>query len=220
MEPTLSTAKPIHPQSRRIGLASGSPRRRQLLRQLGLEPVVKTADIPEVPQPGERPEQYTLRLATEKGRAVCRQLGGGDWPAWWLAADTVVVHQGAILEKPLDQEDARRLLRNLSEDWHQVLTAFWLGQGSAGPWHAEVVHTRVRFRKLSEQEIDRYIASGEPMDKAGAYGIQGLAASFVRGIEGCYFNVVGLPLERVVAALYKMNALEGFPFPPTPQEAP
>ena len=177
-----------------IVLASQSPRRQELLAQAGLPFVVRVADIAEVRGVDEPPRRYVLRLAREKAAAV------PSLPAEFvLAADTTVVVDGAVLEKPTSVRDAARMLRVLSGRQHVVMTGICLRHG-AGEW-STVEQTRVRFAQLNEDEILAYAASGEPMDKAGAYAIQGLASKFVTAIDGCYFNVVGLPVARVYQLL-------------------
>ena len=163
-------------------LASGSPRRRELLEGLGVRFKVRPVDLDESPLPGEPPRDYVLRLAVEKAAA---RVEPGELV---LAADTTVVVDGEILGKPRDDEDARRMLRLLAGRGHSVLTGIALGKA------AEVDETLVRFAPLSESEIDWYVATGEPRDKAGAYAIQGLGSLFVEGVEGSYSNVVGLPI--------------------------
>jgi septum formation protein len=171
-------------------LASQSPRRKELLERAGITFKVEVAGIPEAPGPGESAENYVRRLSRQKAEAVT-----GD-PV--LGADTVVVVDGAILEKPADGEDARRMLKILSGRAHVVLTGVCLRQGDR--MFSEVCETSVHFAQLSEMELEEYVASGEPMDKAGAYGIQGLASRFIHRIEGDYLNVVGLP----VAVVYRL----------------
>ena len=170
-----------------IVLASASPRRADLLRAAGIEFEVIAADIDERVLAGESPEAYVRRLAEEKAKAVAPRAGGRPV----LAADTVVVIDGAILGKPADAADARRMLQLLSGRSHAVLTAVCLNSVS------RVEITAVEFDRLSPDEIDWYVASGEPMDKAGAYAIQGLASRFVISITGSYSNVVGLPVHVV-----------------------
>lgn len=165
---------------------------------------VRPVDLDESPLPGESPRDYVLRLAIEKAAA---RVEPGELV---LAADTTVVVDSEILGKPRDDEDARRMLRLLAGRGHSVLTGIALGKA------AEVDETLVRFAPLSEAEIDWYVATGEPRDKAGAYAIQGLAALFVEGVEGSWSNVVGLPIPR----LYRMFARQGYDlkeFRPTPR---
>ena len=170
-------------------LASGSPRRRELLEGLGLRFTVRPVHLDETPRPGEPPRDYVLRLAA--GKAAAR-IGPGELV---LAADTTVVVDGEILGKPEDAGDARRMLRLLSGREHSVLTGIALQNGSRQ--EAEVDETLVRFAELSGAEIDWYVGTGEPRDKAGAYAIQGLGSLLVEAVEGNYSNVVGLPIPRV-----------------------
>lgn len=202
--PVPSTEPPTVPP-RRLVLASASPRRRELLASLGLEFQVRPADVPEVRGPGEAPGDYVLRLAREKAaaRPANEELV--------LAADTIVVlrengedgteGEGEVLEKPAGAADARRMLQAISGRWHTVLTgvaALAPGpQRSAPRTASEVVSTRVRLAAMDDDLIRWYVATGEPMDKAGSYAIQGLGAMFVEEVEGNYSNVVGLPLPAV-----------------------
>lgn len=205
----------INSVKRGVWLASQSPRRRALLAQLGFEPVVRVSEIPEFPAPGEGPVAYTERLAMEKGRAVrdgltAQERAGG--PGWMLAADTTVFVDGVMLEKPQGVADARRMLMALSGREHEVVTGVWLGDVEGEVEVVRSARTAVRFRTLSEQEVARYVATGEPMDKAGAYGIQSLGAFLVEGIRGSYPNVVGLPTTVVLAMMREVGALGEFPF--------
>jgi septum formation protein len=170
-------------------LASASPRRAELLRAAGIEFTVQVADVDEAIRPQELPRDYVLRLSSEKARAVAQ---GADLV---LGADTTVVINGQSLGKPVDEEDAKRMLRLLSGQWHEVLTAVSLV--SAGRILSDISSTRVKFAEMSQAEVDWYVATGEPMDKAGAYAIQGHASLFIEGIEGSYSNVVGLPVQMV-----------------------
>jgi len=183
-------------QGLRLVLASQSPRRREILANAGIPFEVRVAGVPELHKAGESPEQYVRRLSEAKARAVWRQ-GAGETV---LGADTVVVLDHHILEKPVDGEDAARMLRLLSGREHSVVTGICLvlPDGRVVSDHAE---TRVHFAVMDEREIREYVASGEPMDKAGAYAIQGLASKFIRRIDGCYFNVVGLPVSLVYSYL-------------------
>jgi septum formation protein len=171
-------------------LASQSPRRRELLERAGFRFEIRVPAVAEVRAAGEEPEEYVLRLAREKARAV--EAAPDDWI---LAADTTVVSSHHVLEKPSCAEDARRMLRLLAGRAHEVLTGVCLRHG-AETWET-VESTRVAFLPIPGEEIDAYVASGEPMDKAGAYAIQGLASKYIHRVEGCYFNVVGLPVARV-----------------------
>ena len=178
-----------------IVLASGSPRRGEILMNAGI-PFVREvpSDVDETPRPGEPPHDYVIRLSRDKAESVEPQAG-----RIVLGADTTVVIDGQILGKPSDAADAARMLRLLSGRSHEVITGICLR--SARGQVADPAITRVWFAALSDSEIAAYAASGEPMDKAGAYGIQGLASKFVERIDGCYFNVMGLPVALVYAHL-------------------
>jgi septum formation protein len=191
-------------------LASASPRRRDLLLQAGYRFEVHPAHIPEDPLPGEDPIVYVTRLAREKAEAVYRELTFGTSPSKIpldeqssslvvLGADTTVTLDNTILGKPENAGDAARILRLLSGRTHRVITGVAVVSAKGTEVAAEA--TAVRFLTLSDGEIDEYIATGEPMDKAGAYGIQGRAARWIPRIEGCYFNVMGLPLALVCSLL-------------------
>jgi len=178
-----------------LWLASRSPRRAALLETLGVVFAVLDVEIDETPIAGEAPADYVIRLARAKantGRAAASS------PAPVLAADTTVVLNGEILGKPADALEARRMLSRLSGGWHEVLTGVALAHATLA---TVLVSTRVQFRKLSNAEIDCYIATGEPADKAGAYGIQGLGGALVARLEGSYPNVVGLPLAETLNLL-------------------
>jgi septum formation protein len=185
---------------RGLVLASASPRRRELLGGLGLRFEVRAADVDETPHPNEEPGAYVLRLAREKAQAAARP---GELV---LAADTTVVIDGEILGKPLDDEDAARMLRLLAGREHEVLTGVALFEADPGRLAARVNRSGVRMAPLSEAEIDWYVATGEPRDKAGAYAIQGLGALFVDAVSGNYSNVVGLPVPTV----YRLFAELGY----------
>lgn len=172
-------------------LASASPRRRELLAQIGVDFSLLNAPIDETPLPGELPGAYVERLALAKARAGLATLSPGQ-PAVVLGADTAVVLDGRILGKPVDQQDALAMLAGLSGREHQVLTAVALA--SASQARVVSVASQVRFRAISPTEARAYWASGEPQDKAGSYAIQGLAAIFVESLQGSYSAVVGLPL--------------------------
>ena len=171
-------------------LASASPRRRELLESLDLDFTVRPATVDETPAPGERPRDLVRRLAREKAEAGARD---GEWV---LAADTIVVENGAILGKPADRNDARRMLERLQGRWHLVLTGTALRPPGGDTLHA-VESTRVLFAELTPEQIDWYASTGEPDDKAGAYAVQGLGSLFILEIDGNYSNVVGLPLPTV-----------------------
>ncbi len=186
-------------------LASQSPRRAELLRNAGISFEVRPADVDESAREGEEPFEYVRRLAREKALAVLASAPNG---AVVLGADTTVVVDGEILGKPLDAEDARRMLQRLSGRAHQVTTAVCLAhRDHNGDEVTEVESevTEVEFSSISAQEIAAYVASGEPMDKAGAYAIQGGASRWIPRIQGCYFNVVGLPVARVCAMLARLK---------------
>lgn len=186
----------------KLVLASASPRRRELLAQAGFAFDVITADIPELRKPGEDPIRFVTRLAREKAEAVAeRHSIPPDMIV--IGADTIVLVDDEILGKPEDAVDAARMLRLLSGRTHQVITGVCLLKGSQRQRAAEV--TFVRFNTLSDREIEEYIATGEPMDKAGAYAIQGRAGRWVPRIQGCYFNVVGLPLALVSSMIEAMG---------------
>ena len=199
-------------------MASASPRRSALLAQAGQRFVVHPAEIPEDPLPGEEPVAYVTRLAREKAEAVFRKLsaggdgiqenaGRGGENLAVLGADTTVVLDSMILGKPADAADAARMLRLLSGRSHRVITGVALATAGGVEVAAEV--TAVRFLSLSDGEIADYVASGEPMDKAGAYAVQGRAARWIPRIDGCYFNVMGLPLALVCALLEGCGILKG-----------
>ncbi len=187
----------------RLVLASGSPRRREMLDNLGVEFAVRPVDVDESPLDGESPEPYVLRLARAKALA-----GAPNEREIVLAADTIVALDGDLLGKPRDAADAGRMLERLSGRGHEVLTGVAVAGAPDGraALRAEVERTRVRFAELSPAEIEWYVRSGEPLDKAGAYAIQGLGALFVTRLEGNYSNVVGLPLPLT----YRLLTEAGF----------
>ncbi|MGA9566391.1 MAG: Maf family protein [Candidatus Korobacteraceae bacterium] len=184
-------------------LASASPRRAELLRNAGISFIVEPAHVPEQPMPNEPPLEYAKRLARDKARAIFTKHPDNVV----LGADTIVVVDEHLLEKPRDNEDAARMLRLLSARAHQVITGVCLV--ARGFEHTEVEITEVRFSPLTESEITSYIATREPMDKAGAYAIQGIASRWVERIDGCYFNVVGLPVPRVYRMMRAVEAATG-----------
>lgn len=188
----------------RVILASQSPRRRELLSLIGIEHEVQPADIDETPWPSERPVPHTERLARAKAQVVAARVP----EALVIAADTIVVIDGAILGKPTDIPDARAMLRRLSGRTHEVCTAMAVALGDEV--HSHVVTVPVRFRALDDETISRYVNTGEPMDKAGAYGIQGYGATIVEHIEGDYFAVMGLSLVTIVQLAEKMGVTYQF----------
>lgn len=191
-----------------IVLASASPRRKELLERVGIDCAVIPSRISEDYIAGETPREHVLRLAHEKALEIAARY---DVPGrWFIGSDTVVVRDGAILGKPLDAADAMAMLTSLSGRSHEVLTGFAVHDRELGTTISEVVSTEVRFKELTATEINGYIASGEPFDKAGAYAIQGIAAFMVQGINGSYTNVVGLPLCEVVDVLEHLGAVKLF----------
>lgn len=188
-------------------LASASPRRRELLTQAGVSFTVEAADLNEDRLPEEAAAAYVQRLAVEKAQAVWARHAADDTnadPLIVLGADTAVVSEGNILGKPANAADARRMLQLLSGRTHAVLTG--LAAVTRKGVKSEVEITQVTFNVIHDEEIDEYVASGEPLDKAGAYAIQGYAARWIPRIEGCYFNVVGLPIACTIALLAEAEA--------------
>jgi septum formation protein len=182
--------------SARLVLASGSPRRQEFLRGLGLEFEIRPADVVEEPVPGEEPRRFVERLALDKAQAVAAL----DPAAHILAADTIVVLAGELLGKPRHEEEAISMLMRLGGRTHEVWTGFALCRG-AELLSRQAVRTEVIFAPLSEELCRAYVRTGEPLDKAGAYGIQGQGGFLVERIRGSYSNVVGLPLAEVVSVL-------------------
>ena len=182
----------------RLILASGSPRRQEILHNAGFEFAVRPSSVDEDPLPGESPATMVARLAQEKALQVAADAPPGSIV---LGADTTVVVDTEILAKPIDTSDAARMLRRLSGRSHCVLTGVCLIEAPDRVAASGCERTEVRFRELSDADIRDYVASGEPFDKAGAYAIQGRASRFVTRIEGCYFNVMGLPVALVETLL-------------------
>ena len=187
-----------------IVLASASPRRSELLELAGVSFRVAPADIPEEPLPGEEAVAHALRLAEEKARAAAEQEASGRF---FVGADTIVVLDDRIMGKPVDEADAVQMLSDLSGQTHEVVTAYTVLDKQSGVCVKRAVRTQVVFKPLSEQEIGDYVKTGCPLDKAGAYAIQGGAAHFVREIHGSYTNVVGLPTCELVETLHQLEAL-------------
>ncbi|WP_020675221.1 Maf family protein [Geopsychrobacter electrodiphilus] len=187
-----------------IILASASPRRNELLRQVGFSFEIIPSLAEEREMPGETPEEHVIRLSLEKAREVSTRddIDG----RWIIGSDTIVLLDAEILGKPRDEEDAARMLRALSGRTHQVLSGYAILDRCTGENRAGAVTTRVTFRSLTAAEISGYIDTKEPVDKAGAYAIQGLGAFMVSRIEGSYSNVVGLPLCEVVQGLEALGA--------------
>jgi len=189
----------------RVILASSSPRRRQLLQLVGIDHDVIPSDIDEAIRSGELPEQYAERLSREKVEHVAKDRADSVV----VGADTIVVIDEIILGKPRDVEDAARMLRMLSGRSHTVMTAVAATRQGRTVSAVEIVD--VTFLPLDDERISRYIATKEPMDKAGAYGIQGYGATLVRRIDGDYFAVMGLSLVRLVALLRELDVIYDFP---------
>ena len=182
-------------------LASQSPRRSELLRQIGLSFTIDPADVDETVLSGESPETYAVRVALEKARVASKRAGKGIV----IAADTIVVLNSTILGKPADARDAERMLGMLSGKVHYVITGLVLRDVATGKTVTRASVTKVWFKRLSPGEIRSYVATGEPLDKAGAYAIQEKGALLVEKVEGCYFNVVGLPLSLLGAMLKELG---------------
>ncbi len=194
------------PAGLELVLGSASPRRAELLATVGIPFTIRPAGaLPEAELARARllrdddPAAYAVRLAELKAAAVAAQVPG----RLVLGADTIVVLDGQVLEKPRDPAEAITMLERLSDRTHVVITGVALARGDTLPWSAHAA-TRVTFVPLRRQRIERYVATGEPLDKAGAYGIQGYGALLVRRIEGCYFNVMGLPLTLLAAGLDRL----------------
>ncbi len=187
---------------KKIILASASPRRQELIGRLIPDFKVMTDDSPEEVIMGERPEETVKRLAKQKAENVAKEITDD---AVVIAADTMVALDGQVLGKPCDEKEAYNMLKMLSGNTHQVYTGVAVIDTKSGRIINEYETTGVKFRTLLDDEIKAYIKSGEPMDKAGAYGIQELGALFIQGIEGDYFNVVGLPLCRLGRILKEMG---------------
>jgi septum formation protein len=186
-------------------LASSSPRRRELLAWLDVPFRIDVVDVDESPRPGETAEALVRRLARAKGEAAAVRVPG----AWIVAADTIVEIDGDVLGKPRDVGDAASMLARLSDREHRVHTAFVLGAPGGRLRAEQTVTSRVRFRRLSPAVIEKYVASGEPADKAGAYALQGRGAAFVAGVDGSLTNVIGLPLDELEQALAEAGILGG-----------
>ncbi len=191
----------------RLILASRSPRRIELLKNLGLEIEVRPSDFSEKHDPHINPAENTLKNAKGKVASVIGRMSYPYEHGWVLGADTVVVADGEIMGKPSDEKDARRMLKILSGRVHYVYSAFYLLNTANECSYGKSVRSEVKFRKLKEEEIEWYIETGEPMDKAGAYGVQGLGSIFIEEIRGSYTNVVGLPICELVEAMLRLGAV-------------
>ena len=227
--PKLTLSEENAPMSSQLLLASGSPRRKMLLEELGITIRAVPSNIPEVLQQDEDPVHYAKRMAREKVLAVARRTestlyldpegvprssygSGNDSVRWVLGADTIVVLDGEVFEKPKDNHDAYNMLTRLSGNEHEVITAFCVLDLLKSKEGLQAVHTKVQFKHLSKIEIEKYVALGEGTDKAGSYGVQGVGSYLVESIHGSYTNVVGLPLCQVVEMLQEMGASEVLPF--------
>jgi septum formation protein len=186
-------------------LASASPRRAEILSDAGIPFELLPVEVDESPRPGEGAEAMCARLAQAKTRAAVAILRAMSEPAIVVAADTTVEIGGEILGKPASPEAAREMLRRLSGKTHRVLTALSLVRLPDGAARSAVERTEVRFAVLEEAEIEEYVATREPLDKAGGYAIQGRAGRFIERVDGCYFNVVGLPLAKLVGILKELG---------------
>ncbi len=184
-------------------LASASPRRQQLLREIGLQFDVIPGDVNEDFLLDELPVDYVTRMSREKSYAIAEQMPD----AWVLGADTIVVIDGEVLGKPQTRENARKMLKKLSDREHCVITGFTIVKKSAQTVVSQVVESSVVFKEIEMDELEWYINSPEPYDKAGAYAVQGMAGYFVKEIHGSYTNVVGLPLTEVVTVLKEVGAV-------------
>jgi septum formation protein len=188
----------------KVVLASSSPRRRELLNLIGIAHEVRPANLDESMRPRETPRRHAERLARDKASAVATR----DPDLITIAADTIVVINRKVLGKPVDEEDAARMLAMLSGREHTVITAVAVSRGKK--LRSAIEEVKVKFRRLREDEIEAYIATGEPMDKAGAYGIQGYGATIVERVEGDYFAVMGLPLVRLVGLMRDVGVVYQF----------
>ncbi len=182
-----------------IVLASASPRRKELLERLNIHPIIAQKNIVEKINSGELPEAVVMSLAFKKALAISMSYPDDIV----IGADTIVVNDGVILGKPNDDDEAYKMLKNLSSKSHKVITGISILSQSKGIKIIDYESTIVKFRELSDRQIKNYILTKEPLDKAGSYGIQGLGAVFVEKIDGCYFNVVGLPLSKLDNLLRK-----------------
>jgi nucleoside triphosphate pyrophosphatase len=189
----------------KIILASSSPRRAEILRNAGIAFEIRATQIDEAALPGEAAHAMVARLAEAKARAAAAQIAGDTRECIIVGADTSVELDGEIFGKPRDSAHAREMLIRLNGRTHHVLTGLFLLRLPGGATQAAVENSAVTFASLSAKGIDDYVASGEPLGKAGAYAIQGIAGRYIPQIEGCYFNVVGLPLSRLYALLRQLG---------------
>lgn len=179
-------------------LASKSPRRKEILETMGMSFELVNGDCPEIVNDGERPDQVVMSIALQKGLSAAKQFNQGELI---ISADTIVVSEGSILGKPKDRQEAFKILKGLSGKRHQVMTAFSIIEAGTFNKVVDYVVTRVTFKSYDEAFINWYLESGEPFDKAGAYGIQGKGALMVEKIDGDYLNVVGFPIAKIVDVL-------------------
>lgn len=198
------------PGARRLVLASASPRRADLLAQLGLRFEVRPAGVDETARPGEAPRDLALRLARDKGLAV----DPSPAPSLVVSADTLVVLDGEVLGKPSDTVEAARFISRLAGRTHEVMTGFAVRAHPEETLETDLAVSRVTFAPMTLEEIDWYARSGEGLDKAGAYALQGIGSIFVRSVEGSYTNVIGLPMERLYPHLKLHGLLAGLPATP------
>ena len=189
---------------KRLILASASPRRKEMLANLGLDFEVRVAEVDEVPLYGESPKDFVLRAAIEKASDITAKHPD----AWVLGADTIVVCQGEILGKPKDVSEAQRMLMRLAGQMHRVLTGFCLKREQENISVNRVIATEVYFSAFTEAIAAAYVATGEPLDKAGAYGIQGRGGVLVEKIDGSYSNVVGLPLVETIDEMLRYKVIQ------------
>ncbi|HAG49710.1 MAG: septum formation protein Maf [Deltaproteobacteria bacterium GWC2_42_51] len=188
----------------RITLASSSPRRKALLEEAGLTFSICPADIDEDIRKGESPREHTIRLAEEKAQVVAKKTND----SWIIGADTIVFIDNQILGKPSDINEARKMLNLLSGRYHTVVTAFCILNVSTGKTVKKAVESKVKIKKLADKEIEDYLKTGEPLDKAGAYAVQGVGNFMIEEIGGSYTNVVGLPMEELKDALKKVGIVK------------
>ena len=196
--------KTLFTTQKRLILASASPRRKEMLANLGLDFEVRVAEVDEVPLYGESPKEFVLRAAIEKASDITAKHPD----AWVLGADTIVVCQGEILGKPKDVSEAQRMLMRLAGQMHRVLTGFCLKREQENISVNRVIATEVYFSAFTEAIAAAYVATGEPLDKAGAYGIQGRGGVLVEKIDGSYSNVVGLPLVETIDEMLRYKVIQ------------
>jgi septum formation protein len=193
---------------KRLVLASGSPRRQEILEQLGLSFEVIKSDADEAFPEGCPPEQAAVAVALRKARDVANRL---KYPALVVGADTIVVLKGEIMGKPVDTEQAFQMLSRLSGEEHIVITGVAVTDSESGEERTGYQATMVKMKDICPERIRRYVSTGEPLDKAGAYAVQGKAAVFIEGIKGCYFNVVGLPIT-ILDSIFRSLGIDLFQF--------